>query len=102
MSLRSDTPDESATAQIHIPRRGSVLIQSSFSLPWRTFFFSAALHRLQMSASVKMDDRHPQIRYSMNGEWIYSGKHRVEYNSTTTGTKIGGATVTIPFNGMPQ
>ncbi len=65
-------------------------------------FFSIDLHRLRMAALVRLDDRHPQLQYSPNGEWIHEGKQKAEYNNTTTGTKIGGATVTIPFNGMPQ
>lgn len=55
-----------------------------------------------MAASLTLDDRDPRFQYSMSGKWLLSGKPVVEYNNTTSGTYIGGATVTLPFEGMPQ
>ncbi|KJA16746.1 hypothetical protein HYPSUDRAFT_91076 [Hypholoma sublateritium FD-334 SS-4] len=52
-----------------------------------------------MSLSLTLDDRDPQLQYSSDGKWLLTGKPIVEYNGTTSGTNVQGATVTLPFNG---
>lgn len=52
-----------------------------------------------MALSLTLDDRDPRFQYSSDGNWILSEKSIVEYNGTTSGTNVRGATVTLPFNG---
>lgn len=47
---------------------------------------------------LTLDDRSPLLEYSPGGNWTHVGVSG-DFNGTTTGTNMSGASVTLQFNG---